>query len=105
MADSTAARLQGLPDNVERALSAFLTTARESLSADLVSAVMFPFDLPGPEFLAFYLVFAGALIGGLYLVRRRHESGPIPSSISPIRCCLPVCAAGRRRRCASPRSA
>ena len=28
---------------------------------------MFPFDLSGPEFLAFYLVFAGALIGGLYL--------------------------------------
>jgi hypothetical protein len=35
------ASLVGLPDNVERALSAFLTTTRESLSADLVSAVLF----------------------------------------------------------------
>ena len=41
MAESTVARLQGLPDNVERALSAFLTTTRESLSADLVAAVLF----------------------------------------------------------------
>ncbi len=44
-----------------------------------LSKTMFPFDLPGPEFLVFYLVFAVALIGGIYLLRRRHESGPIPS--------------------------
>jgi predicted nucleotidyltransferase len=34
-------RLQGLPDNVERTLSVFLTTARQSLSGDLISAVLF----------------------------------------------------------------
>jgi len=39
---------------------------------------MFPFDLPGPQFLAFYVVFAVAVIAGLYLLRRQHESGPLP---------------------------
>jgi predicted nucleotidyltransferase len=41
MAESSAARLDGLPSNIVTALSAFLTAARDALSADLVSAVLF----------------------------------------------------------------
>lgn len=41
MAESGIARLDGLPDNVASALSAFLATASHALSDDLVSAVVF----------------------------------------------------------------
>jgi predicted nucleotidyltransferase len=41
MAESGVARLEGLPSNVATALSAFLAAARDTLSADLVSAVLF----------------------------------------------------------------
>jgi predicted nucleotidyltransferase len=41
MAESGVARLEGLPSNVATVLSAFLTAARDALSADLVSAVVF----------------------------------------------------------------
>ena len=41
MAESSAARLDGLPSNVAIALSAFLAAARDTLSDDLVSAVLF----------------------------------------------------------------
>src|SRR5712691_6851432 len=39
---------------------------------------MLPFNLPGPEFLAFYAVFAIAVIAALYFGRKRYESGPLP---------------------------
>jgi uncharacterized protein (TIGR04222 family) len=39
---------------------------------------MFPFDLPGPQFLGFYALFVVAVIVGLYFARRHHESGPLP---------------------------
>jgi predicted nucleotidyltransferase len=41
MAESGVARLEGLPSNVATVLSAFLTAARDAMSADLVSAVVF----------------------------------------------------------------
>jgi len=41
MAESMAARLDGLPSNVVTALSAFLSAARDAMSDDLVSAVLF----------------------------------------------------------------
>jgi uncharacterized protein (TIGR04222 family) len=40
---------------------------------------MFPFDLPGPQFLVFYAVFAIAVIAGFIFLRWRGESGPLPS--------------------------
>src|SRR5215813_9484682 len=39
---------------------------------------MYPFDLPGPQFLAFYIPFATIVIAAFYFVRRRYESGPLP---------------------------
>jgi uncharacterized protein (TIGR04222 family) len=39
---------------------------------------MNPFDLPGPQFLVLYLVFAAAVLAGLYLVRRDREAGKAP---------------------------
>src|SRR6185503_2403683 len=39
-----------------------------------------PFDLPGPQFLAVYLVFVVATLLGLYLVRRDRESAAAPPS-------------------------
>lgn len=41
MVESGIARLDGLPSNVATVLSAFLASAREALSGDLVSAVLF----------------------------------------------------------------
>jgi predicted nucleotidyltransferase len=41
MAESSATRLDGLPSNVASVLSAFLASARDALSADLVSVVLF----------------------------------------------------------------
>ena len=35
---------------------------------------MNPFDLPGPQFLLFYIIFAGLVISGLVFWRRRAES-------------------------------
>jgi uncharacterized protein (TIGR04222 family) len=40
---------------------------------------MFPFDLPGPQFLVFYALFAIAVVAALYFGRRHLESGPPPS--------------------------
>jgi len=40
---------------------------------------MFPFDLPGPQFLGFYALFASAVIAAFHFGRRQYESGPIPS--------------------------
>jgi uncharacterized protein (TIGR04222 family) len=40
---------------------------------------MFPFDLPGPQFLVFYALFAIAVFAALHLGRRHLESGPAPS--------------------------
>ena len=37
---------------------------------------MNPFDLPGPQFLLFYIIFAGLVISGLVFWRRRAESSP-----------------------------
>jgi uncharacterized protein (TIGR04222 family) len=39
---------------------------------------MVPFDLPGPQFLVFYGVFALAVILALNLGRRLYETGPMP---------------------------
>src|SRR5262245_10580229 len=39
---------------------------------------MFPFDLPGPQFLVFYALFALAVILTLNIGRRLHEAGPAP---------------------------
>ena len=39
---------------------------------------MNPFTLPGPQFLAFYLAFATAVLLVLYFGRRLRESGPQP---------------------------
>jgi len=39
---------------------------------------MFPFNLPGPQFLVFYALFAVAVIAGLFFVRRRGEEGTLP---------------------------
>jgi len=41
---------------------------------------MFPFNLPGPEFLAFYFVFAVVAIAALYFGRNRYEAGPAPAA-------------------------
>jgi uncharacterized protein (TIGR04222 family) len=41
---------------------------------------MFPFDLPGPQFLVFYAVFAIAVIAGFIYGRWRGESGPPPTA-------------------------
>jgi uncharacterized protein (TIGR04222 family) len=40
---------------------------------------MFPFDLPGPDFLFFYGLFAIGVIAAIYFLRRHDESGPPPS--------------------------
>src|SRR5258708_17164867 len=40
---------------------------------------MFPFNLPGPDFLSFYGLFAIAVIAALYFGRTHYESGPPPS--------------------------
>ena len=40
---------------------------------------MFPFNLPGPQFLAFYTVFVIAVAAALYFGRRHVEAGPPPS--------------------------
>lgn len=37
-----------------------------------------PFALTGPDFLVFYLMLGIAVLGGLYLLRRVAESGPVP---------------------------
>jgi len=42
---------------------------------------MFPFDLPGPQFLAFYAVFATAVIAALHFGRKRYESELLPQSL------------------------
>ena len=39
---------------------------------------MFPFNLPGPQFLVFYALFAVAVIAGFFFVRRRGEEGTLP---------------------------
>src|SRR5262245_5802548 len=39
---------------------------------------MNPLTLPGPQFLAFYVVFACVVLLALYLARRSAESGPLP---------------------------
>src|SRR3974390_1249430 len=39
---------------------------------------MYPFDLPGPQFLVFYGVFALAIILALNIGRRISEGGPTP---------------------------
>ena len=39
---------------------------------------MFPLDLPGPQFLIFYGLFAVVVIAALHFARRRHESLPLP---------------------------
>jgi uncharacterized protein (UPF0276 family) len=39
-------------------------------------------NLPGPEFLAFYAIFAAVVIAGLYFGRRHYESAP-PPDIEP----------------------
>jgi uncharacterized protein (TIGR04222 family) len=39
---------------------------------------MNPFDLRGPDFLLFYLVFAAAVTGAAFLLRRMRESGRAP---------------------------
>lgn len=39
---------------------------------------MFPFDLPGPQFLLFYLVFAIITVFGLRAWLRRQEGGAVP---------------------------
>lgn len=39
---------------------------------------MNPFDLRGPAFLLFYVIYAAAVLIGVALVRRRVESGPPP---------------------------
>ncbi len=39
---------------------------------------MNPFDLPGPQFLLFYIIFAGAVIGALVIWRRHVESSKTP---------------------------
>src|SRR4051812_23260093 len=41
---------------------------------------MFPFDLPGPQFLVFYALFATAVIAGFMYARRRGETGPPPTA-------------------------
>jgi uncharacterized protein (TIGR04222 family) len=41
---------------------------------------MFPFNLPGPQFLLFYIVFAAAVLAALYFARLRFEQGT-PGSI------------------------
>src|ERR1700730_415261 len=41
---------------------------------------MFPFNLPGPQFLLFYIVFAAAVLATLYFARLRFEQGT-PGSI------------------------
>src|SRR5882757_2474011 len=40
---------------------------------------MFPFNLPGPDFLFFYGLFAIAVIAALYFGRSHYESGALPS--------------------------
>jgi uncharacterized protein (TIGR04222 family) len=37
-----------------------------------------PFDFTGPQFLVFYIIFAGAVLGGLVVWRRRSESSEAP---------------------------
>ncbi len=39
---------------------------------------MNPFDLPGPEFLAFYLSFSAVVLAGMRWLRRSQEGGPAP---------------------------
>src|SRR5262245_46545575 len=39
---------------------------------------MFPFNLPGPQFLVFYAVFAIAVIAFFFFVRKRGEEGTFP---------------------------
>jgi uncharacterized protein (TIGR04222 family) len=41
---------------------------------------MFPFNLPGPEFLAFYVVFAIAVIAAFYAARNYYEAGSAPAA-------------------------
>jgi uncharacterized protein (TIGR04222 family) len=40
---------------------------------------MFPFDLPGPQFLLLYALFAILVLAALYLARNYYESGPPPT--------------------------
>jgi hypothetical protein len=39
---------------------------------------MNPFDLPGPQFLVFYVCFAAAVVCTAMLPPRRAESGAVP---------------------------
>ena len=39
---------------------------------------MNPFDLPGPQFLVFYVIFAGLVIAGMVFWRKRAESSQTP---------------------------
>src|SRR5580704_3890512 len=39
---------------------------------------MFPLDLPGPDFLAFYGLFAAIVIAALHIARRHREQLPLP---------------------------
>jgi uncharacterized protein (TIGR04222 family) len=39
---------------------------------------MFPFDLPGPQFLIFYAAFGAAVVAVMHLARRRIEAAPPP---------------------------
>jgi uncharacterized protein (TIGR04222 family) len=39
---------------------------------------MNPFDLPGPQFLGFYLLFSAAVLAGMHWLRRVQEGGPAP---------------------------
>jgi len=41
---------------------------------------MFPFNLPGPEFLVFYALFAVVVIAVVHLGRRHLETGQLPSA-------------------------
>ena len=47
---------------------------------------MNPFDLPGPQFLLFYTILAGIVLGVLVFWRRRAELSAAPARIDlPIR--------------------
>lgn len=65
---------------------------------------MFPLDLPGPDFLAFYGLFAAIVIAALHIARRHREQLPLPQIDPRIPICSPACAAVPARSPASPRS-
>src|SRR5262249_33644878 len=51
---------------------------RSSRTIGLTEGCMFPLDLPGPQFLVFYGLFAVAVIAVLHFTRQRRESLPLP---------------------------